>query len=86
MKPSRSLLVLAVAGVLAGCGGSASSQVAFSSRFSQCGPRGQAVYDYMRSGVDSSADHNLDVGFSDQRASILKQPDGAQDGLMREAW
>ena len=85
MKPSRSLLLLAIAGVVAACGGNAASQVAFNSRFAQCGPRGQAVYDYLRSGVDSSGDHNLDVGFADQRASILKQPDTAQDGLMRAA-
>ena len=85
MKPSRSLLLLAIAGVLAACGGSAASQVAFNSRFPQCGPKGAAVYDYLRTGVDSTSDHNLDVGFADQRASILKQPDAAQDGLMRAA-
>lgn len=85
MKPSRSLLLLATAAVVVACGGSAASQVAFNSRFAQCGPRGQAVYDYLRTGVDSSADHNLDVGYADQRASILKQPTDAQDGLMRAA-
>src|ERR1700740_3247930 len=85
MKPSRTLLLLAIAGVLAACGGSAASQVAFNSRFPQCGPKAAAVYDYLRTGVDSSSDHKLDVRFAAQRASILKQPDASQDGLMRAA-
>ncbi len=85
MKPSRALLLVAMTSVLAGCGGSGASVAAFSSRYPQCGPKGQAVYDYLRSGVDGSTDHNLDVGFADSRAAILKQPDAAQDDLMRAA-
>lgn len=85
MKPSRTLVLLAALGVLAGCGGTSASQANFSSRYAQCGPKGQAVYDYLRTGVDGSNDHGLDVGFADQRAAILKEPEAAQDGLMRAA-
>ncbi len=83
MKPSRAMLAVAVLSVLAGCGGNGGSAAAFTSRYPQCGPRGQAVYDYLRTGVDGSADHSLDVGFADARAGILKQPDAAQDALDR---
>jgi ABC-type branched-subunit amino acid transport system substrate-binding protein len=89
MKPSRTLLLVAMTSVLAGCGGTAAtttsstSQAAFSSRFPPCAPYGQGIYNYLHTGVDGSQDHTLDVNFADKRAAILKQPDGAQDGLMR---
>jgi ABC-type branched-subunit amino acid transport system substrate-binding protein len=83
MKPSSILLLVAVAGALAGCGDTSASRAAFTSRFPQCAPRGDAVFNYMRTGVDTSADHSLDVAFADRRSAILQDPQAAQDGLMR---
>jgi ABC-type branched-subunit amino acid transport system substrate-binding protein len=83
MRSSRTALVAAAIALIAACGGTAASQAAFNSRYPGCAPKGQAVYDYLRSGADNSADHGLDVGFADRRATILKEPESSQDGLMR---
>jgi ABC-type branched-subunit amino acid transport system substrate-binding protein len=83
MRVSSALVLMVFAVTVAGCGGDLSSQAGLTSRYPQCLQKSQELYDYLRTGVDHSAGHTMDLGMADRRADILYAPPDAQDGLMR---
>ncbi len=83
MKLRSALVLVLVMVTAAACGGDPASSAGLSSRYPQCLQQSQDLYNYLRTGVDHTGDHSMDLGMADRRADILYAPLDAQDGLMR---